>query len=672
MRLYNNTFYNNVAETHFNDRSVISFWNYGNDDGQADLIAYNNIIAYDTTSTSSNEGGIFAAKNDDPDGSGANYYVTNVYSGHNLFIGNVVNNTEPGDSLTAVLGDGDENNHHFDGGKLVGMDPMFNAVDMGYYYLKSGSPAIEAGMDVGLPYDDAAPHIGAFGPVPTVYTSPTASGSGESMDDPGELDALLADATPYQTVYFLPGTYEPTAKVEPDQDQHRGLKLIGMNGALETTIDGQSNTLLELIDLYEGMELAGFTIKDIGDGTWTKDLFNFPGTVTPDEPIKVHSNIFTGNNTRVFQGENGCEANVWAYNNVVYENENVFLHGSFRGFHLINNTFYDNDSHEADWDPAWMEPYPFSQDSMSLVVKNNIFAKDSSSNAYLMVIRTESGDSPDIELITRANMFHDVGYNDAATKAPIEFWEKNSTPTELTVDTAGSFLYGDPMYEAPELGEFTLLPTSPAIGAAEAVPEIGVAAGMNLGCLVTDLLPAELAALSASVSDGKVTLTWKTHTETDVKGFDVERKADGGSFAKIGHVGAAGTSSKERSYSFVDNAGSGKYAYRLKVVDLDGAFRYTKSVEVNLDVVTEYALEQNYPNPFNPTTTINFQIPQDANVSLTVYDVLGAKVATLVDGQMQAGAHRVDFNASNLATGAYFYRLEAGDFVSVKKMLLLK
>jgi hypothetical protein len=89
-------------------------------------------------------------------------------------------------------------------------------------------------------------------------------------------------------------------------------------------------------------------------------------------------------------------------------------------------------------------------------------------------------------------------------------------------------------------------------------------------------------------------------------------------------------------------------------------------------VVKEFALSQNYPNPFNPATTINFQLPRDADVSLVVYDVLGAEVATLVDRNMKAGRHNVTFNASNLSSGIYFYRIEAGDFASVKKMTLLK
>lgn len=85
-----------------------------------------------------------------------------------------------------------------------------------------------------------------------------------------------------------------------------------------------------------------------------------------------------------------------------------------------------------------------------------------------------------------------------------------------------------------------------------------------------------------------------------------------------------------------------------------------------------YSLEQNYPNPFNPVTKINFSIAKPSNVKLTVYNILGQKVITLVDKFMNAGVYSVDFNASNLASGVYLYGIEAGDFKAYKKMILLK
>ena len=87
---------------------------------------------------------------------------------------------------------------------------------------------------------------------------------------------------------------------------------------------------------------------------------------------------------------------------------------------------------------------------------------------------------------------------------------------------------------------------------------------------------------------------------------------------------------------------------------------------------TEYGLDQNYPNPFNPATTINYQLPENNQVSLKVYDILGNLVSTLVDQQMDAGYHSVNWDASQLASGIYIYRIISGSFVSTKKMILMK
>ncbi|HTO92921.1 MAG TPA: T9SS type A sorting domain-containing protein, partial [Bacteroidota bacterium] len=86
----------------------------------------------------------------------------------------------------------------------------------------------------------------------------------------------------------------------------------------------------------------------------------------------------------------------------------------------------------------------------------------------------------------------------------------------------------------------------------------------------------------------------------------------------------------------------------------------------------KFALEQNYPNPFNPSTEIAFTIPKASQVELNVYNVLGQQVATLVNGPMAAGSHAVTFNAANLASGVYFYRLQAGSLATTQKMLLMK
>jgi len=120
------------------------------------------------------------------------------------------------------------------------------------------------------------------------------------------------------------------------------------------------------------------------------------------------------------------------------------------------------------------------------------------------------------------------------------------------------------------------------------------------------------------------------------------------------------------SFQAVSGFGDHLYIDSTCIVDLEGI------TNNNNQVPTVYSLSQNYPNPFNPETKIQFGLPKAGQVKLVVYDLIGAEVATLVDENMQAGYHNVTFNGINLASGVYFYRLNAGDFVNVKKMVLVK
>ncbi|HEX7356601.1 MAG TPA: T9SS type A sorting domain-containing protein, partial [Ignavibacteriaceae bacterium] len=116
--------------------------------------------------------------------------------------------------------------------------------------------------------------------------------------------------------------------------------------------------------------------------------------------------------------------------------------------------------------------------------------------------------------------------------------------------------------------------------------------------------------------------------------------------------------------------------FSLSKIFSDGApLSKSKFNEVNwrgLNTVDRYDLSQNYPNPFNPSTTIKFQIPKDSFVSLKVYDILGNEISTLINEQKAQGRYEVNFNASSLASGVYVYKIQAGGFISSKKMMLLK
>ena len=188
-------------------------------------------------------------------------------------------------------------------------------------------------------------------------------------------------------------------------------------------------------------------------------------------------------------------------------------------------------------------------------------------------------------------------------------------------------------------------------------------------------LPVELSSFSAQRVERGVELVWTTASEKNNAGFEVQRRSEkqaSEEWQVLGFVKGNGTTSDAKSYSFVDRTASGKVQYRLKQVDFDGTFEYSPVIEVEAGMPRTFELGQNYPNPFNPTTLISYQLPVASEVSLKVYDVLGREVMTLVNGKQDAGSYNLNFNASNLSSGVYFYRLQAGSFVQTKKMMLVK
>jgi hypothetical protein len=194
-----------------------------------------------------------------------------------------------------------------------------------------------------------------------------------------------------------------------------------------------------------------------------------------------------------------------------------------------------------------------------------------------------------------------------------------------------------------------------------------------LNIVYSYIVPVELTSFTATSIQNDVTLKWSTATETNNQGFQIERKSDSGSFEQVGYVAGFGTTTEPKAYSFIDTElNEGNYTYRLKQIDFNGSYEYSEEVNVDITLPLEYALEQNYPNPFNPSTTIKYSIAEDGFVKLAVYNLLGEEVATIVNNVQKAGRYEVNFNASGLASGVYVYRIEASNFTSVKKLMLLK
>ena len=201
------------------------------------------------------------------------------------------------------------------------------------------------------------------------------------------------------------------------------------------------------------------------------------------------------------------------------------------------------------------------------------------------------------------------------------------------------------------------------------------------------VLPVELTSFTTAIDKNKVKLLWKTSTEVNNYGFEILRSAQNDSHSelasaseessnwqKIGFVKGSGNSNSPKNYSFADNKPlSGKAEYRLKQIDNNGQFKYSKVLTVSM-LPTKFELYQNYPNPFNPSTIIKYDLPKQSKVVLKIYDILGHQVATLVNKEQQAGVYKVQLAADKykLASGVYIYSLEAGKYSSIKKLILLK
>ncbi|MCC7092900.1 MAG: T9SS type A sorting domain-containing protein [Ignavibacteriaceae bacterium] len=254
-----------------------------------------------------------------------------------------------------------------------------------------------------------------------------------------------------------------------------------------------------------------------------------------------------------------------------------------------------------------------------------------------------------------------ITYDGGATSTPI-YTETNPTGNVGPTLISGSF-------------------TTPAAGSADVQIEIMYDGySFNIDNIYWDnltlsyIVPVELTSFTATSENDEVHLKWTTATETNNQGFEILRSAvNDKEWQNAGYAAGFGTTTEPKSYSFVDSKlDAGKYTYRLKQIDFDGTVTYSEEVKVEVEIPLLYSLEQNYPNPFNPSTTIKYSLSEDGFVKLSVYNLLGEEVTTLVNTEQKSGRYEVNFDASKLASGVYMYRLESNNFLSIKKMILIK
>ena len=166
---------------------------------------------------------------------------------------------------------------------------------------------------------------------------------------------------------------------------------------------------------------------------------------------------------------------------------------------------------------------------------------------------------------------------------------------------------------------------------------------------------------------------WVTEIELNNSGFNIERKLikDGEVWKKLAFIPGNGTTSQPKGYLYEDKKlNKGIYKYRLKQIDYNGNYEY---FELANDIViappNKFELGQNYPNPSNPKSKIDFQLPFRGIVTIRVFDALGQEVSTIINELKDAGYYTAEFDGSRIASGVYFYRIEAKDIVTLQSLI---
>jgi len=245
---------------------------------------------------------------------------------------------------------------------------------------------------------------------------------------------------------------------------------------------------------------------------------------------------------------------------------------------------------------------------------------------------------------------------------------------------SGDVTANDPMFVNAANANFELRAGSPARdkGIDVGLPFTGSRPDLGAFEFSDASTPVELTSFSVAPFENALVLRWRTAFERSLRGFEIERRSNGSGFTKIAFVPAENRNRAGGEYEYVDrDADRGVHGYRLKQMDLDGSFSYSATVEILLGAPNTFSLHQNYPNPFNPVTTIQYDLPDNSQVQVAIYDMLGRKVRTLVSGFENAGFKAVQWQGRNdfgqpVGAGVYICQIRAGDFVQTRKMILLK
>ncbi|MFH0734217.1 MAG: T9SS type A sorting domain-containing protein [bacterium] len=191
---------------------------------------------------------------------------------------------------------------------------------------------------------------------------------------------------------------------------------------------------------------------------------------------------------------------------------------------------------------------------------------------------------------------------------------------------------------------------------------------------VAFIAPIQIQNFACFYKSHEIILNWQTLSENNCKGFEIERCTRIWLWEKIGFVENSEKIDTIKNYSYNDVylSNFGNYYYRIKIIADDNTFVYSEQLEVSIENPLVYELLQNYPNPFNNSTTICYTVPTESNIKINVYNLLGQKVAILEQGIKSPGFNTAIFNAAELSSSIYFYRIESDPAQLTKKMILCK
>jgi len=536
------------------------------------------------------------------------------------------------------------------------------------------------------------------------------------------------------------GTYNKTLGETFPLSMVSGVTLSGSAGAATTIIDatGDGHRVLNCISNSSTTIVQGFTITG-GYAIDTSSFTNFSkggGIYIEDGSPIIQNNIITRDTVRgydFYQPTGGTQGG-GAYggglylassttatirNNVI--SHNIALGGGGKDFRggwsgdgtsggnsyggginsssagaalIMNNTFYGNKSTGGLGGSSNSQNAGYGGNANagaidaggSTLVKNNIFCNNSAVGGTTGGGNNGSAGTSNngaIRSFVSGNLSNNLYYNNTATTDAdgATLGTNNISGSDPLFVSTTNYHFTSTSSPAYHAGTPTGAPSTDLDGTTRSgtTPSIGAYEGV-------DPLPVELIAFSALARGRTTELYWKTATEVNNYGFEIERRIlsqtlplkgggrGGDEWTRIGFVEGNGTINSPKEYTFIDkNQSAGKYSYRLKQIDRDGKFEYSQQVEAVINTSPlKFELAQNFPNPFNPTTTIGFSIQVDGFITLKVYDVIGREVKMLVNDARASGSYSETFDAKRLTSGIYFARLTSNGKSQVRKLMLLK